>query len=300
MRNETIAVLTAYAAANPDVMLLTADLGYSVLEQFADQLPDQYANVGVCEQAMVGIAAGLALSGKRVALYSIANFPTLRCLEQLRNDVCYHNLPVTVISVGGGLAYGPQGYTHHGLEDLGIMAMLPHMAVTCPADPHEAEQLLPQLLERRGPAYLRLGRAGEPVLHDAATPIPLGKAVTLRRGHDVALIATGPILGRANAAADLLAERGISASVVSFPAISPLDEESVISLAASHRALLTIEEHSANGGFGSRIADLLMISGTPVRFGKYGTTDALRGKVGSQSYLLDLLPAIADRAAALL
>jgi transketolase len=114
------------------------------------------------------------------------------------------------------------------------------------------------------------------------------------------LIATGPILGRANAAADLLAERGISASVVSFPAISPLDEESVISLAASHRALLTIEEHSANGGFGSRIADLLMISGTPVRFGKYGTTDALRGKVGSQSYLLDLLPAIADRAAALL
>jgi transketolase len=300
MRNETIAVLTAYAAANPDVMLLTADLGYSVLEQFADQLPDQYANVGVCEQAMVGIAAGLALSGKRVALYSIANFPTLRCLEQLRNDVCYHNLPVTVISVGGGLAYGPQGYTHHGLEDLGIMAMLPNMAVTCPADPHEAEQLLPQLLERRGPAYLRLGRAGEPVLHNADTPIKLGKAVPMRRGQDVALLVTGPILGRANAAADILAERGISASVVSFPAISPLDEESVISLATSHQALLTIEEHSASGGFGSRIADLLMASGTPVRFGKYGTTDALRGKVGSQSYLLDLMPAIADRAAALL
>ena len=111
-------------ASNSDVMLLTADLGYSVLEQFADELPDQYCNVGVCEQAMVGIAAGLALSGKRVVLYSIANFPTLRCLEQLRNDVCYHDLPVTVISVGGGLAYGAQGYTHHGLEDLGIMASI--------------------------------------------------------------------------------------------------------------------------------------------------------------------------------
>ena len=217
MRNETIAALTAYARANPDVMLLTADLGYSVLEQFADELPGQYANVGVCEQAMVGIAAGLALSGKRVALYSIANFPTLRCLEQLRNDVCYHNLPVMVISVGGGLAYGSGGYSHHALEDLGIMAMLPNMVVTCPADPHEAEELLPQLLERRGPAYLRLGRAGEPVLHDAATQVTLGKAVTMRTGSDIALLATGPILGRTLAAADELAQRGISASVVSFP-----------------------------------------------------------------------------------
>lgn len=300
MRNETIAALTSYARANPDVMLLTADLGYSVLEQFADELPDQYCNVGVCEQAMVGIAAGLALSGKRVALYSIANFPTLRCLEQLRNDVCYHNLPVMVISVGGGLAYGPQGYTHHGLEDLGIMAMLPNMAVACPADPHEAEALLPQLMERRGPGYLRLGRAGEPVLHDAATPVTLGKAVTLREGRDVALLATGPILGRALAAADELAERGISASVVSFPAVSPLDEDCVARLAASHRALLTIEEHSEHGGFGSRVADLLMASGAPVRFGKYGTTNELRGQVGSQSYLLDLLPSVAARAAALL
>jgi len=300
VRNETIAVLTSYAAANPDVMLLTADLGYSVLEQYADQLPDQYCNVGVCEQAMVGIAAGLALSGKRVALYSIANFPTLRCLEQLRNDVCYHDLPVTVISVGGGLAYGPQGYTHHGLEDLGIMAMLPNMAVTCPADPHEAETLLPQLLERRGPAYLRLGRAGEPVLHDTATPITLGKAVTMRQGTDVALLATGPILARANAAADILGERGISASVISFPSITPLDEEAISQLAASHRALLTIEEHSDQGGFGSRVADLLMASGTHIRFGKYGTTDALRGKVGSQNWMLDLLPHIADRAEALL
>ena len=300
MRNETIAALTSYATANPDVMLLTADLGYSVLEQFADALPGQYANVGVCEQAMVGIAAGLALSGKRVALYSIANFPTLRCLEQLRNDVCYHNLPVTVISVGGGLAYGSGGYSHHALEDLGIMAMLPNMAVTCPADPHEAEELLPQLMERRGPAYLRLGRAGEPVLHEANTSVTLGKAVTLRCGSDIALLATGPILGRALAAADELAGRGISASVVSFPAVSPLDGDCIAALAASHHALLTIEEHSASGGFGSRVADLLMASGTPIRFGKYGTTDELRGTVGSQKYLLDLLPSVASRAAALL
>jgi transketolase len=300
VRNEAIAALTNFAAVHPDVVLLTADLGYSVLEQFAERLPQQYTNVGVCEQAMVGIAAGLALSGKRVVLYSIANFPTLRCLEQLRNDVCYHNLPVTVIAVGGGLAYGAQGYTHHGVEDLGIMAMLPNMAVTCPADPHEAEQLLPQLLERRGPAYLRLGRAGEPALHKVQTAVPLGLAVTMRRGSDVALLATGPILGRALAAADELASRGISASVFSFSTISPLDTGAVHTLAASHRAVLTIEEHSTQGGFGSRVADALMEAGIATRFGKYGVTDALRGQVGSQSWLLDQMPAIADRAAALL
>ncbi len=197
MRTETIDVLTDYARANPDVILLTADLGYSVLERFADALPAQYANVGVCEQAMAGIAAGLALSGRRVVLYSIVNFPTLRCLEQLRNDVCYHNLPVTVIAVGGGLAYGAQGYTHHGVEDLGIMSMLPNIVVACPADPHEAMALLPQLLERRRPGYLRLGRAGEPVLHPAGAEIALGRALWMRRGTDIALLATGPILGRA-------------------------------------------------------------------------------------------------------
>ena len=202
MRNETIDVLTDYARANPDVMLLTADLGYSVLERFADALPDQYANVGVCEQAMAGIAAGLALSGRRVVLYSIANFPTLRCLEQLRNDVCHHNLPVTVIAVGGGLAYGAQGYTHHGVEDLGIMSMLPNIAVACPADPHEAMALLPQLLERARPAYLRLGRSGEPVLHRPETEITLGHAVWMRQGADVALLAAGPILWRALRAAE--------------------------------------------------------------------------------------------------
>ena len=299
MRTETIDALTAHARANPDVMLLTADLGYSVLERFADALPAQYANVGVCEQAMAGIAAGLALSGRRVVLYSIANFPTLRCLEQLRNDVCHHDLPVTVIAVGGGLAYGAQGYTHHGVEDLGIMAMLPNMVVACPADPIEAMALLPQLLDRRRPAYLRLGRAGEPELHEAGTKISLGRAVWMRRGSDIALLATGPILGRALRAADALAKRGISASVASFPTFTPLDA-SAIAEAARHRAVLTVEEHSIEGGFGSRVAEALLMSGRAPRFGKFGVTEATRGRIGGQSWLLDQLGAIEDRAEALL
>jgi transketolase len=300
MRTETIDALTDYARANPDVMLLTADLGYSVLERFAEALPAQYANVGVCEQAMVGIASGLALSGRRVVLYSIANFPTLRCLEQLRNDVCYHDLPVTVISVGGGLAYGAQGYTHHGVEELGIMAMLPNMAVACPADPHEAMALLPQLLDRRRPAYLRLGRAGEPVLHAPGTEVRLERAITLRAGSDIALLATGPILGRALKAAEALAARGISPSVLSFPGFRPLDEAAVLAAAGAHRAILTIEEHSVSGGFGSRVADVLLGAGRAPRFAKWGVTEALRGQIGSQAWLLDRLEPIEDAAARLL
>jgi len=300
MRTETIDVLTAYARNNPDVMLLTADLGYSVLERFAEALPGQYVNVGVCEQAMAGIAAGLALSGRRVVHYSIVNFPTLRCLEQLRNDACYHDLPVTVIAVGGGLAYGAQCYTHHGVEDLGIMSMLPNMVVACPADPHEAMALLPQLLERRRPAYLRLGRAGEPELHSANTQIELGRAVKLRQGSDIALLATGPILGRALRAADALALSGISSSVLSFHTFSPLDETSVLAAAAAHRAVLTIEEHSVAGGFGSRVAEMLLMAGLAPRFGKFGVTDALRGKIGSQNWLLDSLGSIETHARALL
>jgi transketolase len=300
LRTECIRTLAAYARIHPDVMLLTADLGYSVLEHFAEALPAQYANVGVCEQAMAGIAAGLALSGHRVVIYSIANFPTLRCLEQLRNDICYHDLPVTVIAVGGGLAYGAQGYTHHGIEDLGIMAMLPNMAVACPADPHEAMSLLPQLLQRRRPAYLRLGRSGEPVLHRASTRITLGKATWLRRGTDIALLATGPVLRRALQAAEVLSLRGISASVASFHTILPLDRAALHEAAQNHDAILTIEEHSICGGFGSRVADALLAGEGGLRFGKYGVTDALRGQIGSQDWLLDRLGPIEDHAAALL
>lgn len=300
MRKETIEALTAYARLNPDLMLLTADLGYSVLEQFAQAIPERFVNVGVCEQAMAGIAAGLALSQRRVVLYSIANFATLRCLEQIRNDICHHNLPVTLISVGGGLAYGAQGYTHHGVEDLGVMAMMPNIVVACPADPFEALCLLPQLLERRRPAYLRLGRSGEPLIHKAETRIKLGEAQIVQHGTDIALLAIGPILGRALAAADRLLAHGISATVASFPFIEPLDETTLSQIAKRHRAILTIEEHSVDGGLGSRVADALLRAGLAPRFGKYGVTAALRDRVGSQSWLLDQLGPIENHAMALL
>ena len=160
--------------------------------------------------------------------------------------------------------------------------------------------LLPQLMDRRRPAYLRLGRAGEPTLHEGAAKIALGRAVWMRRGADIALLATGPILGRALHAADVLATRGISASVASFHTFSPLDADAVRDAAADHRAILTIEEHSVEGGFGSRVAEALLMGGQAPRFGKFGVTDALRRKIGSQSWLLDSLGAVEDHAQALL
>lgn len=300
MRGAAIDALTDYAATHPDLMLLTADLGYSVLERFASTYPDRYFNVGVCEQAMAGIAAGLALTGKQVVIYSIANFPTLRCLEQLRNDVCSHKLPVTVIAVGGGLAYGAQGYTHHGIEDIGIMAMLPDMCIASPADAHEARALMPQLLDRRGPAYLRLGRAGEPLVHAPDARIELGRATRLRCGTDIALLVTGPLLARAVEAADRLAARGISASLYSFGTILPIDRDAILAAAQSHRAILTVEEHLVDGGFGSRVGEVILDGAVNVRFGKYGIDRSIAHLVGSREWLIDHLPSIEMRAGQLL
>ncbi len=302
MRTETINVLTAYAREHPDVMLLTADLGYSVLERFAARRSaKQFVNTGVCEQAMAGIAAGLALSGRRVVLYSIANFPTLRCLEQLRNDVCHHNLPGDRNRSGRrDSPTEPRATRIMASRISASWRCLPNMAVACPADPHEAMALLPQLLERGGPGYLRLGRSGEPRLHDDGAEIALGRAIWLRRGAAIALLATGPILGRALHAADALALRGISASVASFHTVSPLDASAVIEAGSRHRAVLTIEEHVVEGGFGSRVADALMMAGLAPRFGKFGVTNALRGRIGSQTWLLDTLGSVEDHAQALM
>src|SRR6201996_9329887 len=158
MRNTFVATLMQVAEQNPNVWLLCGDLGYSVLEPFAAKFPDRYVNVGVAEQNMAGMAAGIALSGKTVFIYSIGNFPTLRCLEQLRNDVCYHGADVKVVAVGAGYAYGNQGYTHHALEDLAILRALPEMAVVAPSDPWQAYELPRQLHARGGPSYLRLDK----------------------------------------------------------------------------------------------------------------------------------------------
>src|SRR3989442_15702127 len=177
MRGAFRAAICALAAADERVWLLTGDLGYTVLEGFRERFPDRFVNVGVAEQNMTGVAAGLALSGKIVFTYSIANFPILRCLEQVRNDVCYHKANVKIVAVGGGLAYGALGSTHHATEDIAILRALPEMVVVAPGDPQEAEAATRAIAEHPGPCYLRLGRAGEPHVHRQKLSFQLGRAI---------------------------------------------------------------------------------------------------------------------------
>lgn len=257
MRNAFISTLCDLAEHDGRIWLLTGDLGYSVLERFAERFPDRYVNVGVAEQNMVGVAAGLALSGKVVFAYSIANFPVMRSLEQVRNDVCYHNLNVKVVAVGCGLPYGTHGYTHHGIEDLAVMRALPNMTVVAPGDPTETDWATRALVAHNGPCYLRLGKGGEPQVHAQPVEAKLGQALVLREGEGVAMIAAGNILGETLTAADILYTRGIRPHVVSMPTVSPLDVAAVEEIAGRCHTVMTVEEHSITGGLGSAVAEVL-------------------------------------------
>jgi len=258
MRQAFVETLSALADEYPEIVLLTGDLGFSVLESFNTRFPGRLINVGVAEQNMMGMAAGLAASGKVVFTYSIANFAILRCLEQFRNDVCYHDLPVIAVSVGAGVAYGAQGYTHHGIEDAAISRLLPHIAVASPGDPPEVRWATRQLALRRRPASLRLGRGGEAAVHGTDPQGPIDKALTLHPpGQDITIIANGAILPEATEAIVLLRTRGIDAGLISMPFLQPLDEAAVEKIAHTSRLVLTVEEHVHRGGLGGAVAEVM-------------------------------------------
>lgn len=285
MRTAFVDALYELAVRDPRIVLLTGDLGFSVLERFRDDLPAQYVNAGVAEQNMTSIAAGMALSGKIAFTYSIANFPTLRCLEQVRNDVCYHEANVKIVAVGGGFAYGAAGATHHATEELGVMRLMPNLTVVAPADPVEARAAAAALVAHRGPCYVRLGKAGEPTLHPGEIDFRLGRALRLRDGGDLTLVSTGSMLRAALGVAARLAERSVGARVLSMHTLKPLDEEAVLAAARETGAILTLEQHSVLGGLGGAVAELLAESGVPVRFRRVGLPSAFAPAVGSQEWL---------------
>lgn len=286
MRTAFIETLFSLAKDDPRIVLITGDLGFGVVTPFMEQLPNQFVNAGVAEQNMTGLAAGMALSGKIVFTYSIANFPVLRPLEQIRNDVCYHNANVRIVSVGGGMAYGSLGPSHHATEDIAIMRALPNMVVVAPGDPIETRLAVRTLIDHQGPAYLRLGRAGEPPVHINEPDFRLGKAITIRPGSDITLISTGGMLHDAVQVAEALDREGISARVLSMHTVKPLDADAVLSAARETQAVFTLEEHSIIGGLGSAVAEFLLESGTRPRiFKRIGLNGGFSSIVGSQEYL---------------
>jgi len=287
LRTAFIDTLTGLAAKDPRITLLVGDLGFGVVDEFAERFPKQFYNVGVAEQNMTGIAAGMALSGKVVFTYSIANFPTLRPLEQIRNDVCYHRANVVVVAVGGGLSYGALGMSHHATEDLAVLRSLPQMTVVAPGDPVETDAATRTLAKGIGPAYLRLGRAGEPIVHHSKPSWKLGKALCVRDGNDMTLISTGAMLFTAMTVADQLAETdGINVRVLSMHTVKPIDENAILSAARETGALVTLEEHSILGGLGGAVAEILCESEVgSVQFQRIGIPSSFVTEVGSQEHL---------------
>ena len=287
MRTAFIKTLLDLADEDERIWLLCGDLGYSVLEPFGERFPTRFTNVGVAEQNMIGIAAGLAQNGHVAFCYSIANFPTLRCLEQIRNDVCYHDCNVNIVSVGGGVAYGAQGYSHHALEDLAVMRALPNMVVAVPGDPLELRSVTCALVNHPGPGFLRLGKAGEADLHDVVPSLEIGQVLPLRAGDDVILLSTGGMLETALRVAAELHRRGVSTGVTSVPFLKPLDTSYVAMIARQTALLCTVEEHGPIGGLGEAVASCLaQLSGIHARLVPFSLPEnSTKGVSGDQHYL---------------
>jgi transketolase len=286
MRDTFIASLTNLAKRDPRVFLITGDLGFSVLDDYSRTYPNQFLNAGVAEQNMTGLATGLALDGRIVFTYSIGNFPTLRALEQIRNDAAYHDANVNVVAVGGGFSYGALGISHHATEDLAILRALPGLTVVAPGDDWETECAVPALAALPGTTYLRLDRSSAGRTNREGETFVLGHARRLREGTDATLVSTGGILGVTLAAADELARHGIRVRVLSMHTLVPLDVQSLEDAATETGGIVTVEEHSVHGGLGGAVAESLLESGAvPRAFHRIGLRSGFSSIVGSQDYL---------------
>ena len=285
MRDSFIRSLLELAKEDRSIELITGDLGFGVLKPFWEAVPDQFINVGIAEQNMTSIAAGMALEGKTVFTYSIGNFPTLRCLEQIRNDCAYHGANVKIVCIGGGYVYGSLGMSHHATEDLAAMRSLPDVAVFAPADKVEAAEVARAVAKHPGTCYIRLGRGGEAVIRESIDNFRIGKAIPVCTGSQVAIFSTGDIYGEVAAAREVLERSGITPTIYTFPTVKPLDEETIQLCAASHELIVTCEEHNLSGGFGSAVAEVLAQTASSARLLRLGIPDTYCTTVGDQSHL---------------
>ena len=285
MRGAFVRTLTELAAEDERIVLLTGDLGFMALEPFRDRFPGRFVNVGVAEQNMVGIATGLADAGFVPFVYSIATFAVLRPYEFIRNGPIWHQLPVRIVGIGGGFEYGTQGLSHHAIEDLGVLRVQPGITVVAPADHAQTVSALRRTWETPGPVYYRLGKDDRtlvPGLDGRYTP---GDAEVLRRGRDVTLLACGSIAVEVVAAAELLAARGISATVAVVASVAPAPVARLAELCAATPLAVTAEAHYATGGLGSLAAEVIAEHGLPCRLVRCGVRGLADGRSGSQAYM---------------
>lgn len=295
MRTAFIQQLIEEARTHQDLFLLVGDLGFSVVEPFAEAFPDRFLNVGIAEQNMTGVAAGLAMEGYNVFTYSIGNFPTLRCMEQIRYDVCYHQLSVKIVAVGGGYAYGPLGVSHHTTEDIGMLRTIPNITVTAPGDPVETKLVTRHFASSKGPGYIRLGKAGEPLVHSKEPDVLFGAIIPVHIQPEAktAVLTTGGMLADA---VQSVQAGNLQASVYSVPVIKPIDEQGLLDVLGKHPEIITMEEHQHSSGFGAAVLEaahrlyaarkltqmpVIRVVAIPDRFiGYAGTQEYLRREAG--------------------
>ena len=287
MRDAFVKRLCQLTAHNPKIMLITGDLGFGVLDEFRQRFPRQFINAGVAEQNMTGLATGLAMEGRIVFTYSIANFPTLRCLEQIRNDACYHKANVKIVAIGGGFSYGPLGISHHATEDLAIMRSLPDITVMSPCGYWETMEATEAIVNTSGTCYLRIDKsAGDDTPQNNGERFEVGKARVLADGRDCAIIVTGGILEEVWRAVRLLETKGISCRVVSVHTLKPFDADTILQACRDIGKIITVEEHTIYGGLGGAVAETLLDHGAhPAAFLRIGLEAGFSSIVGSQQYL---------------
>lgn len=291
MRNAFADELTKLGQEDSRLVMLSGDIGNRLFDKFRAACPERFINCGVAEQNMTGVAAGLAMSGMRPVTYTITPFVTTRCLEQIRTDVCYHEAPVIIVAVGAGLSYAGLGPTHHACEDISFLRSLPNMIVCAPGDAWEVRAALRAALAQDRPVYIRMGKKGEPKVHPGPIEgFQLGKAITIEDGADVAILSTGNMLPEAVEAGHLLREHGVSAKVVSFHTVKPLDEACLSDAFARFKAVVSVEEHSLIGGLGSAIAEWAVDEGQDTRkLLRIGTPDKFFKKSGEQEFAREQL-----------
>jgi len=286
MRDAFVKTLERLSQSDNDIFLLTGDLGFKLFDSFREKYPERFLNMGIAEPNMIGVSAGLALSGKKVYCYSMVPFLVMRCFEHVRIDICYHNLNVRLVGVGGGLVYGLEGVTHHAVEDMAIMRTLPNMTVVAPGDPFEVSACIDASVAYKGPMFIRLGRRGEPQVHSTAPDFKIGKGIILfNKGNDICLLATGTMLYKAKIASELLLKKDFGVTLISLHTIKPLDETLIKDCAKKYRSIFSIEEHSIVGGLGSAVAEVLSEICYNGIFKKIGLPDEFNHYVGRAEYL---------------
>lgn len=285
MRNAFADEVTKMATDDDRVVLLSGDIGNKLFDRFKEIAAERFYNCGVAEANMMGVAAGLAMGGFRPIVYTITPFVTVRCLEQIRIDVCYHRLPVIIVGTGAGLSYASLGPTHHSCDDIGFLRMLPNMNIVCPCDPFEVRAAMRAAIELNEPVYVRLGKKGEPNIHAMQPQFEIGKGISIKRGHDLCILSLGNMMPVALTVADTLEERGISAQVDSFHTVKPLDVIRLREIFKSYSLVVTLEEHSIINGLGAAVSDwMVSTKNTGTTLLRFGTRDEFMGVVGSQAY----------------